>query len=541
MVALLLAIQQIASLVWVTAINPDHVAACLGYLAVTITVRVVSRTVPPPQPGPQWMPTIGVDIIVFSYLHLFAGEALSYTPLYSLPVLMAGMLGTLMMALGTTSLITIILLASSWWVSHKTVGLEPQRYVQAALTGIGFYIITYLAHQLSLKLQAEHALAQRNRLAAKTQEDVSALVMQHLGEGVLVMDRYDQVRLVNPSARLLMGDAAPPNVPFVLRSLSNWGPVLSLVRHTFESGSQQSTDLDIAQPGHSPMGLRARTWLTSHPAKLAGSASDDEQDPLCVVFLQDLREMEARLRTEKLAAMGRMSAAVAHEIRNPLAAILQANALLEEELSDPVQRRLSQMVRQNAERLTRITEEVLDIARVRHQIDNVPAAAVELDTTVSQIVADWQAHDPKRRQAHLVLLAADTQVNFDTDHLRRVLVNLMDNALRYMGPHSDSLHIETGISSDGFAHVEVWSDGAPLEKSVEQHLFEPFFSSESRSSGLGLYISRELCSRHGGSLRYERRPLQLPRGDIEGNAFIITFRKLLQLPGTPSLFDTIMV
>ena len=83
----------------------------------------------------------------------------------------------------------------------------------------------------------------------------------------------------------------------------------------------------------SPRRVHVRTRLTA--------SHDSQSDSLCVMFLEDLREMEARLRTEKLAAMGRMSAAVAHEIRNPLAAITQANALLEEDLSDPAQKQLS--------------------------------------------------------------------------------------------------------------------------------------------------------------------------------------------------------
>ncbi len=543
MVALLLAAQQIAGLIWQGGSTPESIATCIAYLGLTIAVRMVSRTVPSPTPGPQWLPTIGVDIIVFSYLQLFANDALSYTPLYGLPVLMAGMLGTLMMALGTTSLITILMLAGSWWQVHNAVGDNAQRYVHAAITGIGYFIVTYLAHQLSAKLHAEHEIAQRSRMAAQTQEDVSALVMQHLSEGVLVMDGQGLVRLVNPTARLLIGDGLPSELPFDLQELVNWTPLTAMVQRTFSSGTQQSDSLTIAQPGHSPMGLRARTWLTTqHTSQINNNRNGgDDNEPLCVVFLQDLREMEARLRTEKLAAMGRMSAAVAHEIRNPLAAIMQANALLEEDLSDPMQRRLSQMVKQNAERLTRITEEVLDIARARHQIDNVPASEIALDESASLICHDWMQQEPARRIAALVLAAPGMHVNFEIDHLRRVLVNLMDNALRYMGKHADSLQIHTGMTPDGQGFVQVWSDGAPLERSVEQHLFEPFFSSESRSSGLGLYICRELCSRHGASIRYERKSLTLPRGDIAGNAFIVTFRKSQPLPGTPSLFDTIMV
>ena len=222
MVALLLSMQQGAGLIWHLPTNPDTLAAALGYLALTLAVRIVSRTVPSPQPGPQWLPTIGVDIALFSYLQFFATDTLSFMPLFALPVLMAGMLGTLMMALGTTSVITIVLLVGALWFDQKTPGDPTQRYVQAALTGVGFFIVTYLAHQLSVKLRTEHDIAQRSRMAAQTQEDVSALVMQHLSEGVLVMDRQDQVRLANPSAKLLMGDAAPSNLPFDLRPLANW-------------------------------------------------------------------------------------------------------------------------------------------------------------------------------------------------------------------------------------------------------------------------------------------------------------------------------
>jgi two-component system sensor histidine kinase PilS (NtrC family) len=104
-------------------------------------------------------------------------------------------------------------------------------------------------------------------------------------------------------------------------------------------------------------------------------------------------------------------------------------------------------------------------------------------------------------------------VRFDSDHLRRVLVNLLDNALRYAGERPDSIRVSTR-NANGQASLHVWSDGAPLEPSVQRHLFEPFFSSESRSSGLGLFICRELCDRHGAVMGYER---------AEGNEFFVLF------------------
>ncbi|HPU20584.1 MAG TPA: ATP-binding protein, partial [Alicycliphilus sp.] len=132
-------------------------------------------------------------------------------------------------------------------------------------------------------------------------------------------------------------------------------------------------------------------------------------------------------------------------------------------------------------------------------------------------------------------------VEFDPEHLRRVLVNLLDNAQRYKGPYADSLQLSTRATASGQIGIQVWSDGAPLDKSVERHLFEPFFSSESRSSGLGLYICRQLCQRHGAAISYQRSTRMLDRGTVMGNAFTVSFRSATRPFETDSLFDIIVV
>ena len=369
------------------------------------------------------------------------------------------------------------------------------------------------------------------------QTQVSALVIQNLTDGVLVVDESDTVRTANPAGLQLLGGAQPPLLPLALAADPAWNPLVILARRTFRQEQPQTADVDLLHPGQSPTGLHVRTWLTS----TREAAQQTQTERLCVMFLHDLREMEARLRTEKLAAMGRMSAAVAHEIRNPLAAIVQANALLEEDLHDPAQKRLAHMVQQNADRLARIAEEVLDIARVQHQISHAPASTLPLDETVAQIWSDWQAQDPARRRAVVTLQAEAVQVEFDAEHLRRVLVNLLDNALRYMGQEPDSLRLSTRTQPTGQVSLQVWSDGAPMDKSVERHLFEPFFSSESRSSGLGLYICRELCQRHGASISYQRLARATARGETGGNAFTVGFRRTTRPADAATLFDTIVV
>jgi two-component system sensor histidine kinase PilS (NtrC family) len=123
------------------------------------------------------------------------------------------------------------------------------------------------------------------------------------------------------------------------------------------------------------------------------------------------------------------------------------------------------------------------------------------------------------------LAPSQPTVDFDDEHLRRVLVNLLDNARRYASRKKESIQISTHLSPNADVVLGVWSDSAPLEPSVERHLFEPFFSSESRSSGLGLYICRELCEGHGGSIAYQRSR-RIARGShMDGNEFRVSLRR----------------
>ena len=138
------------------------------------------------------------------------------------------------------------------------------------------------------------------------------------------------------------------------------------------------------------------------------------------------------------------------------------------------------------------------------------------------LAEEWVRHT-QRKGVLITLDAADSEVRFDVEHLRRLLVNLLDNAARYAGSRDGSIQVVTTTQrgSSGRPSLQVWSDGAPLEPAVQRHLFEPFFSSESRSSGLGLFLCRELCRRHGATIGYERRALVA--GGPEGNEFFVSF------------------
>jgi len=275
--------------------------------------------------------------------------------------------------------------------------------------------------------------------------------------------------------------------------------------------------------GSGPQYAQVRTRM----AVTDGGASER----LCVIFVQDQREVEARMRTEKLVSMGRMSTAVAHEIRNPLAAIVQANALLDEDVDDPRLKALTRMVQQNASRLERIVDEILNISRVQKRSDAAEQPTVQLNGAVDQICQDWMQSANRQSVLRTLFCAGNPVVAFDAEHLRRVLINLLDNALRHAGVSAESIQVVTTETAGGGVSLAVWSDGEPMEPSVERHLFEPFFSSQSRSSGLGLYICRELCAGHGALIGFSRTRRKVSATPVTGNEFCIRFSQVRSQDG----------
>ncbi len=187
-------------------------------------------------------------------------------------------------------------------------------------------------------------------------------------------------------------------------------------------------------------------------------------------------------------------------------------------MKDPAQKRLTRMIEQNAQRLSRIVDDILNVARPQPNRSDAQVPPLALDTALRRITAEWMRQNQVTQALGVHLHAGQGQVGFDPEHLRRLLVNLLDNALRHASGKPASIRVITQPSGGGsHLRISVWSDGGPLEASVHKHLFEPFFSSESRSSGLGLYICRELCERYGAQIAYQRSRLD----QREGNEFYV--------------------
>jgi two-component system sensor histidine kinase PilS (NtrC family) len=468
-----------------------------------------------------WIATIGVDVLAFVSLHLVdQSTGFNFAALLALPVLMAGVLMPRLLALGVAAAAAFSLLLGAWYAG-PAAGDPTLALARAGLAGIGFFVIAVLAGELAARLAREEASARDSLELARRQAQLNRLVIQEMADGVLVVDLSLRVRAANPAARALLAPhGLAPAAPFDLRERAAWAPLAQRVEEALQQGRWPDAGTEVEMPFDDGHVRRLRLRVRFTRPRAAGDTPTPE-DAYAVLLLEDLRTAQARLQQEKLAAMGRVSAGIAHEIRNPLAAISQANALLLEDPLAPDQQRLARMVADNVRRLQRIVDEVMELAPA----GAATPQAIDAAAVVSAAAADWA------RTAELALgvgsrLRSELPdqalgVSFDAEHLRRVLVNLLDNAHRHASAEPGAIFLRLAARDDLSAVLQVISDGPLIPPEVERHLFEPFFSTRSRGSGLGLYICRELCERYGASIEYRPRP----SADRLRNEFLIKIRR----------------
>jgi len=439
---------------------------CAVYALQSVILRLwTAGDTGPTSPGRRrwrWWTTVGVDVAAFGAMHWLEPNAtLNHAALLVLPVLMAGVLSARVTALATAAVASLLLLASAW-ERALVAGEFTALLSQAGMAGAGLFVTVLVSGQMASRLAREERTARGSLELARQQAELNRLVIDEMSDGVLVVDRRGRVRAANPAARGLLSErGACPPAPFSLSSQVGWTALQDAVAKAYESGQWPAAGLDLtlAYAGETPRSVRVRARFTRGARLGVRPGGPDEQrvdeEFLAVLFMEELRTVLARQREERLVAMGRISAGIAHEIRNPLAAVSQANALLQEDVLRPDQQRLVRIVADNVERLS---------------LPKEPLGAV-----------------------------------FDPDHLRRVLVNLLENAVRHCSEKAGAVLVLLEPLDGPYARLAVASDGEPIPPEVEAHLFEPFHSSRSRGTGLGLYICRELCERHGASIDYLRR------------------------------------
>ena len=375
---------------------------------------------------------------------------------------------------------------------------QSAQYVQAALFGIAYFATAGLARTLAKYLVATEQLAAQREIDLANMSEVNQLVIRDMEDGVLVVDERGTIRQHNARAEQLLG---PLHRGRRQPNLGDYAPVLA---RQFEAWRENSA------AGADPLQTVTLTDRVSARFVPVGRS----RNVGAVIFLEDLTRVQAQARQMKLASLGRLTANIAHEIRNPLSAISHAAELLQEEpAADPTAARLLTIVHDNVDRLNRIVNDVLRLNRDAQPHRERFRLAEFLRTFIEQF-AQIEKIDPRIFELDI---AGDPEVVFDRSHLNRVMWNLCRNALRYCRRETGSIRIAGGVLDGGSIKLDVADDGPGVPPALRHQLFEPFFTTDSNGTGLGLYIAREVCEVNAARLEYVETP--------RGAQFTVSYRE----------------
>jgi len=367
-------------------------------------------------------------------------------------------------------------------------------YPAAGILGAIIFAISMSARPLASRIQASEALARQRGVDLANLSELNEYIVQHLRESIVVVDAEDRVRLINTSAAKLLG--APDRAAG--RSIGQFAASLGGFIRLWRSNPQQSghQELESSEEG-------GRAKIIAHLAPLG---NDDERRGPALIFLEDAGVMNARVQQSKLASLGRLSASIAHEIRNPVGAMSHAGQLLaESESLDDDDLRLTEIIRGNAERVSHIIDNVLQLSRRESSRPQLLQLEPWLREFVDEFVRTLELHEG---ELTIVEVPEGLAVRMDPSHLRQVLWNLCDNAVKYASETGGILvELKAGAAGQNRRpFLEVLDQGHGVDPDNLDKIFEPFYTDKHGGTGLGLYISRELCELNRASLSAQPRP-----------------------------------
>jgi len=417
----------------------------------------------------------------------------------------SGLGGLLVVFIGAGSLVLPIqypaILAA--FATFATLGEQALAQLSGFESGVNYaaagvlcailFAMALAAQPLARRIQASEALARKFGIDLQNISELNDYIVQHLRESIVVVDADDSVRLINSSAMQLLGGdgAAASGTP--LGAFSK--PLAKYIeRWRDDNGLSSHAEFTLISEGNN-------VRITAHLAPLG---KEGQRSGPILIFLEDVSIMNARVQQSKLASLGRLSASIAHEIRNPVGAMSHAAQLLQEAagLTDD-DKRLTEIIKTHSGRVSHIIDNVLQLSRressrperfpLKGWLDDF---AVEFVRTLELQEGEFTIGD----------VPDDVVVRMDRSHLRQVMWNLCDNAVKYASETGGILVEVQAGRMQSRPYLEVLDCGLGVDEATADKIFEPFFTARSGGTGLGLYISRELCELNRSTLLYLDRP-----------------------------------
>ena len=434
----------------------------------------------------QLLAQIFTDIIAITLLaHFSGGFGNDIAILLGVSVAGGSVLSKGRNALLFAALASCAVLAESVY-SNTSVSGDSISYTHAGILGVTFFATAILTSLLAQRIRNSEALAEKRGSDLLTMEQLTRYIMQRLQTGVLVLDRDNQPRLMNDATKQLLDleDDKPFNYLDQYKDLMK-----ELKRWQYDNQCE-------------PKPILVREGAAEIMPRFAKLGRQNENSGT-LIFLEDNIALTQQAQQLKLASLGRLTASIAHEIRNPLGAISHAGQLLAE--STEVHRndkRLTEIISQQSKRLDKIVDNVMQLG----QRNTIHSETINLNEWLEQIKYEFcQNMSIDEDYVQIINNTKPPMIFFDPSHLHQIVWNLLSNSLRHGQDNSDTTQIELRTlyeNNEYMPILEVADHGSGVDKTLIDKIFEPFFTTSNSGTGLGLYICRELCANNHARLSY---------------------------------------
>jgi two-component system sensor histidine kinase PilS (NtrC family) len=358
------------------------------------------------------------------------------------------------------------------------------------MLGASFFTAALLTYTLAERARRSEEVARQSSQELLEMAELNQAIVQHLPSGLIVVDRIGKIRLMNDTGRELLSY----HDPYQRIPLNDVSPVLSQ-----RLANWLSTGL------HNPKPFRQDEHLPDVTPSFSYLGANSGTDTL--IFLENSEQVAQRLQQIKLAALGRLTAGIAHEIRNPLASISHAAQLLgESPTASGGDRRLGQIIHDNAKRANKIIANVLDMSRR----EKAKPEDFLLKPWLEEFCQEFlRGHRERTPQLEVRVQPPNLAIRFDTSHLHQALWNLCTNACVHGTAHGQVPRVRLAAQLDtarARPYLDIVDFGPGIPGVEIKKIFEPFFTTKPQGTGLGLYISREMCEANRAQLQYVRSP-----------------------------------
>jgi len=489
----LMAVESFAGPQWaLLAIRPRlFLSACIAYFTAGVLLVIARRL--------EWsslrivaLVNSGVDAAAIGLiLYASGGVSSGLGILLVLPVGAMAVLADHRDAFLLAAVAAIAVLAQQIFVNID--GAPNTDYTTAGVLGAVLFLIALSAWPIANRLRESEALVRRQEVDLANLAQLSQYIIQHLRESILVIDTHDRIRLINESAAHILGDTSA--VPEAL--LGEASPRLLYLLETWRK-NQDNTAVFPA-PDQTFVAADGARVMRANFAPLGGS----NPAPV-IVFLEDTNLLAEKIQQSKLAALGRLSASIAHEIRNPVGAMSHAAQLLGESPTVGAdEKRLTEIMRTNAERVSTIINNVLRLSK-REETRTETLSLEEWTEEFHEEFCETMQLPRERLRADAL---SPVEVRVDPSQLRQIVWNLCENAFKHGATDrpEEIVEIRHGrLTPTGRPYLQVMDRGAGVKPEHAERIFEPFFTG-GRGTGLGLFLARELAQTNGATLLYEPR------------------------------------